>query len=551
MPKSVLAGVVERSDGIPLYIEEIARTVSETAQLQSIGVSAHGNGNRTADLLLPIPDTLQGTLLARLDRLGNSRELAQIASIVGREFEVDVLAKLAARPKDALGPDLRTLVDSGLIRPLTAAKFEFKHALIREAAYNSLLRRDAVNLHSALARIYEQDYPELRNTRPEMLAQHLTVSGRQLDAASLWLQAGISAKEMGSTTEAMIRLDRCLQCLEGTDSSPEAMEIKMRCQMARGAVINSHFGPAEQKAHAALSEAAALAEQLQDESALVESLISLSIVKFNAGDFPAVSLVAQQMIDYGAQKGNKRASAIGMMSAGMCSFATGRFSEARARLEEALALQSHGSEAAATYESLALIYLALTVHILGNTEEANKLCAVAIELARRRRANDLAAALGNSLYLLCMQGDVEQTRRTCNELAHLAEEKGFLMWYHQARFFLGWASVLGGDRVGLEMMEASMNRFRNAHELVEQSFFYCVLAERYLSVGCPERALENVEHGLELVGRLGERFFEAPLLRLKARCLSGVSDNATEAAVAELFVRAEQLAKGQGAVAWQ
>src|SRR5262249_46316852 len=150
---SVLADVVERSDGIPLYIEEIARTVSAAAQMQSIGATTADDANKKREALLPIPDSLQGTLLARLDVLGESKELAQVASVVGREFEADVLARLAARPSDALERDLRILVESGLIRPLngsSATKFEFKHALIREAAYNSLLRRDAVNLHAAL-----------------------------------------------------------------------------------------------------------------------------------------------------------------------------------------------------------------------------------------------------------------------------------------------------------------------------------------------------------------------------------------------------------------
>ena len=551
---AVLADVVERSDGIPLYIEEIARTVSATAQMQSTRAKAADDGNKKREALLPIPDSLQGTLLARLDVLGESKELAQIASVVGREFEPDVLAKLAARPSDALERDLRTRVESGLIRPLSAsgaAKFEFKHALIREAAYNSLLRRDAVNLHAALARIYEQDYPELKSTRPEMLAQHLTVSGRRLDAASLWLQAGVSAKEMGTTVEALTRLDRCLQCLDGMDSSPDAMAIKMRCQMARGAVINSHFGPVEQGASAALSEAAALAEQLQDESALVESLISLSIVRFNAGDFAAASLVAQRLVDYGARQGNERAAAIGMMSAGMCSFTTGRFGEARAKLKEALVLQNSGNEQTATYEGLAMIYLALATHILGNAEEANELRSTAIQRARRRRASDLAAALGNSLYLLWMQGDVAEARRTGTELANLAEEKGFPMWYHHARFFLAWADALGGDYAGLEVMEASMTRFRSAQELVEQSFFYGVLGERYLAIDGAERALQSVEDGLQLVNRLGERFFEAPLLWLKARCLQSAPGTATAADIAALFDRAARLAKEQGAVAWQ
>ena len=130
----------------------------------------------------------------------------------------------------------------------------------------------------------------------------------------------------------------------------------------------------------------------------------------------------------------------------------------------------------------------------------------------------------------------------------MAEEKGFLMWFHQARFFLGWANAAGGDRGGLEMMEAAMDRFREAHELVEQSFFYGLLAERYLFLDMPERARENVDRGLELVAVLGEKFFEAPLLRLKARCLSG---EAAESEIAQLFDRAQQLAIQQGAVAWR
>ena len=260
---TLLAQVIERSDGIPLYIEEMVRTVSETGRVQQLAEAGPAEAGPTENRqrggvgLLPIPDALQGTLLARLDGLGKSRQLAQIASVVGREFAFDVLAKLAGRPKDAVERDLSRLVDAGLVRLLkssTETKFEFRHALIREAAYNSLLRRDAVELHSALARLYEADYPEMGNARPELLAQHLTMSGRWLEAASLWLRAGILAREMGSSIEALTRLDRCLECLESAAGSREAQTMKMRCQMARGALINDHFGPVEQGAHRALAE---------------------------------------------------------------------------------------------------------------------------------------------------------------------------------------------------------------------------------------------------------------------------------------------------------
>ena len=125
--------------------------------------------------------------------LGESRQLAQIASVVGREFALRRAREAGGAPERRRGARSEQLVDAGLVRLLktsTENKFEFRHALIREAAYNSLLRRDAVELHSALARLYEADYPEMRNARPELLAQHLTMSGRRLEAASLWLQGG-------------------------------------------------------------------------------------------------------------------------------------------------------------------------------------------------------------------------------------------------------------------------------------------------------------------------------------------------------------------------
>ncbi len=374
------------------------------------------------------------------------------------------------------------------------------------------------------------------------------LSSRWLEAASLWLKAGILAKEMGSSVEALTRLDRCLACLESAEASREAQILKMRCQMTRGALINDHFGPVEQEAHRALAESADLAEALRDANAVVESLTSLAGIRFNSGDFPAATAVARRMIDYGSRHGNERAMAIGMVSAGMCSFVTGRFDEARAHLEEALVGLGRRSEGAESYEGHALVYLALTRLILGDAREANNLCAVAIEQARQRRTTELAAALGNSLYLRSIQGDVEQVRRTCTELQSLAEEKGFLMWFHQARFFLGWANAAGGDRGGLEMMEAAMDRFREAHELVEQSFFYGLLAESCLALDLPERALENVERGLGLVAELGETFFEAPLLRLKARCLGGATAGPE---IAALYDRARELAIEQGAVAWR
>src|SRR5262249_47751011 len=162
---------------------------------------------------------------------------------------------------------------------------------------------------------------------------------------------------------------------------------------------------------------------------IVDSLTSLSVVRYYAGDFSGASSVAEQMIDYGAEHGNERASATGKVFAGMCHFATGQFHQARTHFEEALALLGRGNERSEAAELRAPVSLANTLHILGKFGEPTHLSAVAVESTRHRRALDHAVALGNSLYRYYMQGNVEHTRRAGTELAHLAAEKGLLMWY--------------------------------------------------------------------------------------------------------------------------
>ena len=132
----------------------------------------------------------------------------------------------------------------------------------------------------------------------------------------------------------------------------------------------------------------------------------------------------------------------------------------------------------------------------------------------------------------------------CDELLPITESLGYHMWFHHARFFLGWAKARSGDRLGFETMELSMQRFRRANELVEQSCLYCLMAERYLEVGDAPRALDNVEHGLNLAQRLGERFYEVPLLRLKASCLA--AGDGDQSGIDELMARANALATEQG-----
>ena len=543
---TVVADIVERSDGVPLFVEELARNVSESGFTPDTASSTKASPD-------VIPNTLQGTLLARLDRLGTAKGLAQLASVIGRSFDTEVLALLCGEPVEELQDRLKALVESGLIRMITSAtsrSYEFRHGLIRETANNSLLRRRSVELHARLAEIYEANFPHIRANEPETLAQHLTIAGRWLDAAVVWLEAGTAAKNMGSAEEALVRLDSCLRCLDSADVADGVTPVRIRCELARGDAINTHFGPVEQSAHVAFDEAANLAEKTGDQDAAIDALISLSYLKYNAGDFAGAERVANRLIEYGAKNNNARAPAIGRVAAGMCRFAMGQLQSARELLGKGLELLSSEELTNVRSTGHALSYLALVDFLLGDAQSAREMAGRSIEWARQRNVSDLAAALGNSIYFYVLSGDVASTRQVCNELQPLSEKVGYWMWYHHAQFFLGWADTLGGVTTGFEVMETSMARFRRAQELVEQSCLYCLLAERYLAAGDIENATKNVNLGLGLVEQIGERFFEVPLLRLKARCLEALEDESSEPEITATRTRADQAAEEQGAANW-
>lgn len=555
IPESVLRDIVVRSDGIPLYVEEMARTVADTGDIGRMAAEdTDGNVATGAATGIPIPDSLQGSLLSRLDGVGHARELAQVAAVIGREFDQEILARLEGVDPAALEHDLDALVDAGVL--LRRAKgegpsFVFKHALIHEAAYKSLLHRDALALHERLGAIYVDEFPEFPDTRPEVLAHHATLSHQWRAAADLWLRAGLAARDTGSNLEAKNRLDRALSALDQDQPGDEPQRLRIRVQMARGDVINAHFGPAVQEAHDAYLEAMHLGETFDDVSSTVSAQMSLFALKYVLGVFPDAETSARGLIQRGRGTGNHQAAAIGLLGAGMCRFALGEFGDARTLLEDSLHYLDKAVEPAAGYPSKAWVYLALVEHIVHVSPDARELCARGVEVARGHRAIDLAAALGNSLYLHWMQQSTAIARRTCEELMTLSEKRGYQMWFYQGNFFMGWLDAKNGDERGLGMMEEAMERFRHAQEMVEQTFFYGVLAERYLALDSPQAALSHARTGLNLVSRYGERFFEAPLLMLETRCLERLGESPDSPSMREQLCRAGAIAERQHAAAWQ
>ncbi len=541
--------IVQWTDGIPLYVEEMAKNSVES----EIGLSRAGPIELGAGPFRPsIPNSLQQPLLARLDRLGEVKQVAQIASVIGREFDLETVSLLMGDDTDTLESDLTALVEAGIIiiREAGRDSYSFKHALIQDVVYKNLLDRDAIALHQRLTEIYQKEFPDMRGSRPEIIAYHLSLAREWENAAQVWLEAGMAAKDTGSHPEAKGRLERGLEAVDKLGNTVSAKRLKARIQMILGQVISAHFGPVNRAGHEAFEDAVAIGEELEDSDCVVSAQTSLMWLKFDAGEFNVTQSAAGKLTEYAKLAGNHQAAAVGLLGSGMCSFAMGQFDQARKSLEESLDYLRYKIDPVEGYPGKAYTYLGLISHITGDPEAAFDLCNHAINISADQGDYDVAAALGNSLYLNVMQHDLEHMEVTSNRLIALARKTGFVKWYYQGFFFLGSVYAARKDVAGLEMMEEAVDRFEQSQELVELSIFYALLAERYLINNKFKQALHWVEKGLGLVENYGECFVEAPMLRLRARCLQSSGVNQPEQ-INDLLVKANQVANEQGAKAWQ
>ena len=546
--------IVRWADGIPLFVEEIVKSsiASNDAVVETNDPLNQSNSSRP-----DVPTSLQDTLLARLDKLGEAKQLAQIASVIGREFDVETLSLLEASETEQIRSNLDRLVDAGILLTLddNGDNLTFKHALIQDVVYKNLLARDAKKLHKRLAKLYQEEFGDIQSSRAEVIAHHLSMAGDWKHASQLWLEAGITARDTGSNLEAIGRLERGLDTANQLEDKLEAQRLRIQIELILGQVISAHYGPINQDGHRAFKNVVEIAEDLGDEVSVVSAQTYLMWLNFDSGEFAVTLSTAAKLTDYAKTVGNHQAAALGLLGAGMCQFAMGEFVQAKTSLEESLQYLEHDFEHVEGYPGKAYTYLGFITHIQGNTEHAFYLCNRSIEISETKAPYDLAAALGNSLYLNVIQHDLKTMEATSSRLMVLSEKTGFIKWYYQGAFFNGSVLAAQGDISGLKMMREAIDRFEESEELVELTIFYGLLADRYLIHDKFDEANRWVDKGLHLVDTYGECFVEAPLLRLKARCLQHMQSSTTSghstSEINTLYQQADAVAESQQAVIWQ
>ena len=556
LPREVMDEILARTDGVPLFIEELTKTVLESALLQE------RDGHYALDRPLPplaIPTTLHASLMARIDRLAPVREVAQIGAVAGREFHYELLRAVVGLPQDKLDEALGQLVRSELIfrRGETPhAVYTFKHALVRDAAYASLLKSRRAHLHAAIANALEQQFPEIADTQPETLARHLTEAGLIDKAIAYWQQAGKNAALRSANLEAITHLRRGIELTAQLLPGKEKDSSELDLQLILGPCLIATQGPAADTSVATFARARELCERLGEPPVYLQVMFWLATAGVVRGELPQALEVVSGMSAAAEAPGNRGALLNVIRGRAMILMFMGRLIEARDELERAAEMFGMSEEAdrlaaRAAGQDAGVAVLALSAWvfcILGQVDEALSRMGAALERADVvQHAHTHAYAWYYASVLHAIRGEPTIAHSYAERCLAISEQHGFRQWLGLSRAVRDICAAARDESSSnhLNDVKAALEEYQRASYQLGLTAQFVLLCPLLLLRNELEAALETIEQGLAIVTHNSERFLEAELYRLKARTL--LLRGAPDAEAVSLFDQALLTARGQQA----
>jgi predicted ATPase/DNA-binding winged helix-turn-helix (wHTH) protein len=539
LPDEIVDQLVDRTDGVPLFIEELTKSILEG------GAPPAG-----------IPTSLQDSLMARLDRLGSVRLVAQIGAAIGRQFSYELLRAVSDLSEGELRAALARLVASELVFQRGAppeAVYVFKHALIQDAAYGSLLRDTRQRLHRQIAEALRTHFPELMDTQPELLARHYAEAGIAEESAFFWGKAGTRSLARSAMTEATAQLQEALDQLARLPEGAERIRQELEFSVALGTALRAVKGFAAPETGRAWSRA----RKLWDEQGSPQEYINIPFALSAYHGLRHERDLALSLIDDVLRLSHQRNDASGLIlgysEMGETLMFAGELASSRPHLERALAVSSPSFRPAfLTHDPLvpARGNLAIVLFCLGYPDQALALSRTT--LAEAQRLGHPASLTLSRIFdaiLLALVGDHAALDAQAGELIAAAIEHGFALYRAQGTIFGGWAKVGSGEvSEGLHLLRSGLDAYRATGSEVWMPHYRALLAMASEIAGEMDEAAALLDEALESVERTGERWFEAEMNRLKGEVLlrQGHRDLAEEQ-----YRKALSIAQAQQAKLWE
>jgi predicted ATPase len=534
LPAEVVEQVVAKTDGVPLFVEELTKMVLESGLLQECA----GRYELTGPLPpLAIPTTLHDSLMARLDRLATVKALAQLAATLGREFAYELLRAVSPWDAGTVQRGLQQLVEAEFLYQQglpPQATYLFKHALIQEAAYQSLLKSTRQQYHQRIAQVLEQQFPETAATQPELLAYHATEGGLRAQAVGYWQRASQRALQGSAHAEAVAHLTQGLAVLTTLPETPTRAQQELDLQVALGTAVSATQGYAASDAERAYARARVLCGQLGDTPQLLPVLRGLMSYYQSRGDLQTARQLGEQLLRLAHAQPDPAPLLLTHYQLGNILFWRGEPAVAEIHLAQALALyvpQAHRLLAGRYGLDLGVgshYSLARTLWYLGAPDQALQHSQVARTLAEEvAHPFSLTRALVNAAIVHQCRREAQAAHAQAASAMTLATEQGFAAWVAQGTVLHGWALAMQGQgEVGLAAMRQGLAAELATGATLWQPYFLGLLAEAYGASGHPDEGLEVLAEALAVMDTTEVRFYAAELYRLKGALLQTVPDAA-------------------------
>jgi class 3 adenylate cyclase/predicted ATPase len=558
LSNDIAVKILERSDGIPLFVEELTKAVVEAA--------ARDQGEEGTVLMAPpsapsVPLTLHASLTARLDRLGPSaKEIAQIGAAVGREFSYELLALVAERQETDLRAAIHRLTNSGLVVQRGAppqAMFLFKHALVQDVAYTSLLKGSRRQLHARIADTLEHHFSSVADTEPQLIARHLTEAGFVERAMPYWLKAGEQAWRRSAYQEATAHLDKGLAALRDAAPSPTRDVDEIRLQNTKAMVLHTAEGPTPnvERAYARALSLCGAAHQTHEQFRARFGLWFYHIQRMNLG---AMTEFSDQMLASITKDTEPDLILQAHHAAWTGGWITGHLQAARehgligARLyhpvqHERLTSYFGGHNVGACCR----FRLGLTLWLLGFPNQATIWMSDAVNLAAELKhpfTSALTYFFASALHQL--RRETSETARQASLTIKISADQGIPVFLARGSLMEGWAQMGTNAAGALDQIRRGMQGTRAVGAEFLRPYFLGLLAEACLNCGDIADGLTAVGDALSLAENTGESWYRPELHRLRGALLARQGGGATAEAEAAFF-RAISAARGQSGRAFE
>jgi predicted ATPase len=563
---NVRQDIIERTDGIPLFVEEMTKVVLEA--------ETEGEGQLAAAHVPPraqaVPASLHASLMARLDRLGPAKELARIGAAIGREFSHLLLDAVVRKSPAELQSALDRLIEAGLLfrqgEP-PHATYLFKHALVQDAAYGTLLRDPRRALHARIADTIENQFAEIAENQPEVLARHCTEAGILDKAARLWGQAGQRSLDRSALLEAVELLSRAVTQMASLPATPALCREEIRLQIALVTPlmqVKGHAAPetkaAAERARLLIEEAQSRGEPLEDPLLLFAVLYSFWVEAHGAFNGDTMRALASQFLALAEKQGATIPLVVGHRIMGSSLMLTGDIAEGRRHYDQAITLYDpaapHSLETRFGQDlGIAnLAYRSTPLWLLGYPQAARTDNENSVAKARETGHSTtliLALTYMSVIDVLARKDYADAAKATNDELIALSDEKGALFWRAHGEFLRGSLLAQAGNASeAVQVASSSLTKIRSTGTKMFLPCFLMLLSEAHADLGEFDDARGCINEALTATQTNEERWCEAEVNRVAGEVV--LKSPEPDAAKAETyFERALSIARQQQAKSWE